>query len=144
MIRRRYYPSIWNEFQRLQQEMEKTFGDLAPSASRNRQGYPAINIWANAENAIITAEIPGIDKNDIEVNVMGDTISISGTRKPEELPEGAKYHRREIGYGSFQRSLQMPYAIDPKKVKATFKNGILSITLPRSEAEKPKKIAVKG
>ena len=140
----RSYPSLWNEFLRLQKEMENFLGDTSRLVSRRAHQYPTINVWANTESAMVTAEIPGIDKDDIEVNVIGDTLSIKGSRKPEELPENAKYHRQEIVYGDFQRTLQLPYTIDAKKVKATFKHGILTITLPRLEAEKPKKITVKG
>ena len=143
MYRTTSFPTIWNEFLRLQRDMDKLLGDSYQSSKRIAPQYPAINVWANQDSAMITAELPGLNKKDIEINVIGDTVSIKGSREPEELPKNAKYQRQEIGYGNFHRSLQFPYTIDANKVEATFKIGILTVKLPRIEAEKPKKIVVK-
>jgi HSP20 family protein len=144
MYRRYRTPSIWQEMNRLQRDMNRLFGDYVPGRVQTAPSYPAMNVWADENSALITAEIPGIDKDDLEINVTGDTLSLSGERKLEELPEGARYHRQERTSGKFNRSVQLPYTVDVQKVKATFKNGVLQIVLPRVEAEKPKKIAVKA
>ena len=143
MYRRYRIPSIWQEMNRLQREMNRIFGTYSPAASLAAPSYPPINIWADENNALITVEIPGVDKGDLDVNVTGDTLTLSGERKLDEIPNGAQFHRQERSYGKFNRSVQMPYTVDVQKVKATFKNGLLKIELPRVEAEKPKKIAVK-
>ncbi|MEW6717876.1 MAG: Hsp20/alpha crystallin family protein [Chloroflexota bacterium] len=137
-------PSIWQDMNRLQREMNRLLRDYYPRRWRNAPSFPAVNIWANEESALITAEVPGVNADDIDINVVGETLTLSGSCKAEELPENAVYHRRERGYGRFTRSLQLPYSVDVNKVEATFKNGVLSIYLPRVGEEKPKKIIVKS
>jgi HSP20 family protein len=129
--------------ERLQQDMNRLFGDLSSNRLRRAPSFPAMNIWASEESAMITAEIPGVSKDELEINVTGDTLTVSGVRKAEDLPENAHYHRRERSYGEFSRSIQLPYTVDVNKVKAIFKNGVLKIDLPRVDAERPKKITVK-
>ena len=144
MYRRYRTPSIWREMDRLQQDMNRLFSDMTPNRMRKAPSFPAINIWAAEDRAKITAEIPGLGKDDLEINLTGDTLTLSGMREQTELPEGAHYHRQERRYGEFNRSIQLPYTVDVNKVKATFKNGVLTVELPRVEAEKPKKITVKA
>ncbi len=143
MYRRYRTPSIWHEMRRMQDEMDKLTREFSPRNTQSNRSYPAVNIWADEESAIITAEIPGVSKDELDINVTGDTLTLSGSRKPEDLPQGAKYHRQERNYGEFSRSIRLPYTVDVNKVKASFKNGILEVSLPRVEAEKPKKIVVK-
>ena len=143
MYQRFRSPSFWQEMNRLQKEMNRLYSNIPTSRSRTAQSYPAINVWADENSALITAEIPGINKEELEVNVTGDTLTISGERKPDVLPDTAYYHRRERSFGKFSRNIQLPYTININKVKASFMNGLLEITLPRIDAEKPKKIAVK-
>ncbi len=111
---------------------------------RKAPSFPAMNVWAAEDSALITAEIPGVNKNELEINVTRDTLTLSGVRNADELPDGAGYHRRERPYGEFSRNIQLPYTVDVDKVKATFKNGVLKVELPRIEAEKPRKISVKA
>ena len=143
MYRRYRTPSIWREMNRLQHDMNRLFVDPAVNRMRKAPSFPPINIWATEDSAKIIAEIPGVQKDDLEINVTGDTLTLSGVRKQDELPEDARYHRRERRYGEFDRSIQLPYTVDVNKVKAAFQNGILTVDLPRVEAEKPKKITVK-
>jgi HSP20 family protein len=144
MYRRYRTPSIWQEMRRIQDEMDRLSRDFSPRFAQSKTTYPAVNIWADEESAIITAEIPGVSQDGLNINVTGDTLTLGGARIPEELPEGAKYHRQERSYGEFSRSIRLPFTVDVNKVKASFKNGILEIFLPRIEAEKPKKISVKS
>jgi HSP20 family protein len=129
---------------RMQEEMNRLFSGTSANRVRRAPSYPPVNVWAAEDSAIITAEIPGLDKDDLDINVTGDTLTLSGARKSDDLPEGGRYHRRERTFGEFNRSIQLPYTVDVNKVKATFKNGVLKVELPRVEAEKPKKIAVKA
>ena len=144
MYRRYRTPSIWREMDRLQRDMNRIFGDLNVNRTRKASSFPAINVWAAEESARVTAEIPGVSKDDLDINVTGDTLTLSGVRSQDDLPEGARYHRQERRFGEFNRSIQLPYTVDVNKVKAVFKNGVLSVDLPRVEAEKPKKISVKA
>lgn len=143
MYRRYRTPTIWREMDRLQQDMNRLFGDMNVNRTRKASSFPAINVWAAEESARVTAEIPGVSKDDLDINVTGDTLTLSGVRSQDGLPEGARYHRQERRFGEFSRSIQLPYTVDVNKVKAVFKNGVLSVDLPRVEAEKPKKITVK-
>jgi HSP20 family protein len=142
MLRRYYSP--FREFERLQQEMNRLFDGTRESAFRSAPGYPAMNIWVNDDEAILTAELPGIDPDDLDISIAGETLTLSGEYKPEELPENAKVHRQERAYGSFTRSFQLPFVVDAGKVEAGYARGILQARLPRAEADKPKKIAVKA
>lgn len=144
MYRRYRTPSIYRELLRMQNQMDRLFKESSPRTLSRASTFPPINIWSDDENAMITAEIPGVDKNDLDISVTGDTLTISGSRNPDELPDGARYHRNERNYGEFNRSIQLPYTVDVDKVKADFSMGVLKVDLPRVESEKPKKITVKA
>lgn len=144
MYRRFRSPSIWQEMDQLQREMNRLFDTTSKERVFNSPNYPAINIWTNEDGQLISAEMPGVHPDDIDIDVTGDALSISGERKPDEVAAGARYHRRERTYGSFSRTVQLPFMVDTGKVEASFKNGVLLIALPRAEADKPKKILVKS
>ena len=91
-----------------------------------------------------SAEMPGVSVKDIDININGNELTISGQRNSDEIPEGAHYLRRERNFGKFARTIQLPFTVDPEKVEANFKDGVLTITLPKAEAEKPKKISIKS
>lgn len=103
--------------------------------------YPAFNVWANHDGAIIVGELPGVKLEDIEITTSGKTIEIKGTRK-EEAQEKGVYLRRERPEGEFNRSIELPFQIDAAKVEAKLTNGVLEITLPRAESDKPRKITI--
>jgi len=111
---------------------------------RTAPGFPAVNVWANQEGLVLTAEAPGVKAEDIDVSVVGETLTLSGVRQPDEVAEGTRYHRQERGYGKFVRNVQLPFPVDVEKVQAEFKDGVLQISMPRAEADKPRKIAVKA
>jgi len=144
MYRRYRIPSVLREMERLQREMNRVYDSFYPSQLRPAPGYPALNIWTNENGLSITAEVPGIKPEDIDISVVGETLTLSGERYPDGLPEDAQYHRQERGYGKFSRTIQLPFPVDVNKVEATFKNGVLQVSLPRAEADKPKKIVVKS
>jgi HSP20 family protein len=105
--------------------------------------FPAINILTSEDGQIVTAELPGMKAEDIEINVSADTLVLSGERTLDQA-EDVQYHRQERSHGKFSRSIQLPFMIDPGKVEAVFKDGILEISMVRAETDKPKKIAVKS
>lgn len=146
MLRRPFFDygvtSPWREMARLQREMNRLFDAFSLAGGRTAPSYPAMNVWTNDEGALITAELPGIDPDDIDISVVGDTLTLSGSRQPEELQEGETYHRRERSFGKFSRTFQLPFQVEADQVEASFKNGVLSISLPRAEQDKPKKIVV--
>lgn len=144
MYRHYRIPAVWHEMDRLQSEMNRLFEVYYPNRVRQAPSYPALNVWANDEGLKVTAEVPGVSPDDIDISVVGDMLTLSGTRKNDELDENARYHRQERGYGDFTRSLQLPFPVDVNKVEATFHNGLLMVAMPRAEEDKPRKITVKS
>lgn len=137
-------PPIWREMDRLQRDMNRLFNQYTSPRRRITPSYPAVNVWFNDESLVVSAEMPGVIAENLDINVQRDNLTISGTLGAEELPEGARYHRKERSSGQFSRTIQMPFAVDPDAVDASFKDGVLNITLPRAEADKPKKITIKS
>lgn len=144
MYRRFQRPSIWQEMDQLQREMNRLFDATSTGRVFNSPGYPAINVWTNDDGQLITAEMPGVHPDALEIDVTGDALSISGERKQDEIAKDARYHRRERSYGAFSRTVQLPFMVDTDKAEASFNNGVLQISLPRAEADKPKKITIKS
>ncbi len=104
-----------------------------------------ITIGRALENdVVVTSEIPGVNPDDIDISVTGDTLTIKGKRQQPELKEGQTWQRRERSGGSFYRTIELPFTVDSSKVEADYTKGILKITLPRAESEKPKKISIKA
>jgi HSP20 family protein len=128
------------EMERLQSQFHKLLGwDREPSISE----FPPVNVWTSQDGCIVTAEIPGVNPGDIELSVVNQTLTVKGSRMPDELKHGEEYHRRERGYGQFTRAIELPFPVDPDKVDARFSKGVLSVNLPRTEHDKPRKIDVK-
>ncbi len=105
---------------------------------------PALDVSETDDAVLVHAEVPGIDPKDIEVTVVGDTLTIRGEKSDETKQSGRNYHRIERRYGSFTRSLTLPASVDPDKVTATARNGVLEIRLPKREEAKAKRIEVTG
>jgi len=118
------------------------FEDFFRYQPEQSAGGPAVNTWKDDDKAVVEAEIPGVDPKDVDISVSGRTLTITGERKAEELKDEERYHYKERWHGSFQRSFELPYAIDQTKIEAAYKDGILTVTLPRAKADKPRKIEV--
>jgi HSP20 family protein len=127
---------------RLQQALDtyRTSDWLAagPSASGS---FPPLNAFRKGEDYVLVAELPGIDRAELDIQVKGNTVRIAG-RKAPKYPEAMSLHRRERPFGQFDRALTVPIEIDPDKVQASYRNGVLAILLPRAERDKPRKIAL--
>lgn len=103
---------------------------------------PAADLIENKDNFVVTAELPGIRKEDIKVTVQNNMLIISGEKKRETENNGDTWHRVERSYGSFNRTFDLPALIDANKINAEFKDGILRVHLPKVEEAKPKEIAI--
>lgn len=103
---------------------------------------PRVDVHDTEKEVVIDAELPGVDKKDIKVEVKDQTLTLAGERKYEEKTEKDNYHRIERRYGKFSRTFSLPKTIDAGKVKAKYTNGILTLTLPKKEEAKPKEIQV--
>jgi HSP20 family protein len=104
---------------------------------------PAVDLFEEKDDIVVKAELPGIDKDNIEVNLTDHTLTIKGEKKKEEEVKEENYFRSERSYGSFVRTLELPKDVHADKVKASFKNGILEIRMPKTEEAKAKEIKVK-
>ena len=109
-----------------------------------RSSFPAMNVWEGEDSVVVTAEMPGVLAEEIEITVKDNKLTLSGDRNNEELPEGTRYNRRERGNGEFTRSLKLRFRVDSENIRASFENGILKIALPRFPEEQPKKIDIKS
>ncbi len=131
----------WRELTRLQDEVNRLFSGTLEA----RTGWaPAVNVWTNDDGAVLRATLPGYDASKIDISVLGDSVTITGKREPAEARKDVTFHRRERELGSFSRTMQLPFRIEAEQVRADCKTGVLELTLPRAEADRPKRIAVKA
>ena len=131
------FASLRDEFDRV---FETSFGSaFRPLGSLNRWN-PAVDVYQNRDQYTVYAELPGLKKEEIEISLRGDTLTISGERKLEENKEEGS--RTERFFGKFQRSVILPVPVNSEAVSATYKDGILKVVLPKAEAAKPKQIPV--
>ena len=142
MYRRYARPSIWPEMERLQRDMNRLFKDVSGGIGR-ASSYPAMNVWTGDDTAIVSAEVPGVAPEEIEISIVGESLTLSGERKADDVAAGAQYHRRERGCGKFSRTIELPFRVDADDVEARFRNGVLAVHLPRAAADKPRNITVK-
>lgn len=133
------WPALRTDLERLQEEMSKLYSGAMRTIAPE---YPAVNVWANADAAVVTIELPGVATEDLDISVVGSALTVKGKR--DTNGESGKHHRRERVYGSFSRAIDLPFEVDQEKIDAKLANGILNITLPRAEADKPRKIKVKA
>lgn len=136
-------PSAWRELERVQQQMNWIMSDPWMNCFETPATFPPMNVYSNKDGIMVTAEVPGLGAEDIEISVVGETLTISGARKPVTVGDDYSYHRQERISGEFTRTVELPHTVDAEKVDARMANGILNIFMPRVEADKPRKIAVK-
>jgi HSP20 family protein len=103
---------------------------------------PVVDIYENEDTVVVKAELPGVDKKDIKVDLKDGVLTLSGERSHEKEVKEENYYRKERAFGRFHRSFSVPADIDPDKIKAEFKDGVLKVEIPKPEEQKPKKIAV--
>ena len=106
-----------------------------------RGAYPPLNIFRQGDDLVVITELPGLQREDVDVQVQGDRLRIAG-KKEVEYDEGASVHRRERIAGRFDRSIAIPIEVDAERVKAEYRNGVLALLLPRAERDKPKSIPI--
>jgi HSP20 family protein len=128
----------FTEVRRLQDEVNRLFSSyqLAPSAT-----FPPVNAFANEDGIALSAQLPGVEQDHLEISVFRDTLTLRGKRQPGATERQA-YHRRERGHGEFVRNISLPFRVDPDRVEATVQDGVLRLSLHRPEQDKPKRIKV--
>ncbi|MBD3426840.1 MAG: Hsp20 family protein [Candidatus Omnitrophica bacterium] len=142
---------VWQPFremENLQSEMNRLF-DLTlgrwPARSTGlMEGAwsPTVDVFESKENVLVKADIPGMKKEDIDISVRGDVLTIKGEKKEETETKDRDHVKTERFYGSFNRGIALPSEVDESKVKAVYKDGVLEIVLPKKEEQKPKQISI--
>jgi HSP20 family protein len=141
----RYSPGadLWAEplvtLRRIQDEINRAFSDqrLVPTSE-----FPPLNIWRGQDGVIVTAEVPGVSLDAIDLTVHQNTLTIKGRREPGATNADVSFHRRERTFGPFSRTITLPFSVDADQVRASANNGILTVELPRPESDKPRKIKI--
>jgi len=123
---------------------EDAFTRLFNEPQTNRPWSPAVDIYETENELVVKADLPDVDLKDIDVRVENQTLTIAGERKFEKEDNGKGYHRIERSYGNFTRSFAVPNSFDTDKIGASFKNGVLSVSLPKKEAAKPRQIKIEA
>lgn len=146
-------PSRWggltpsNDLNRLRSQIDRLFEDpfgLVTQTTSFFEGLtPPVDIHEDKDKYVVKAELPGMNQQDIDVSLEGNTLTISGERKQEDEKEEGENYRSERYFGRFQRSVTLPTGVDANEIQATYKDGILTVTLPKSEEAKPKQIQVR-
>jgi len=140
---------LFREMDAMSREMESILGSLGFGRAIEPglvspfelRGYPRIDVREEAEQFTVTALIPGIDPKELEMTVLGNTLTLSGERR-NGSPQNVTWHRRERGIGKFLRTIDLPAEIEADQVKAEFRDGVLTVILPKAAAAKPKRIAI--
>ena len=141
----------WNPFREMEELHNRLTSLLEPAARRREDGdetltgqwAPPVDIVETDKDYLIKAELPGLKKDDVKVTFESGNLTIAGERKFEKEEDGKRYHRVELTYGTFLRSFSLPANTDPNGINAEFKDGVLHVHVAKTEAARPKEIAVK-
>lgn len=133
-------------FTQLRREIDRAFQSMHQGDVWSQRGagvFPALNLYDDGESYMLRAEIPGLNKEELEVSARGDQVILRGKRTIEAAAQDASYHRREREEGTFRRVVALPQPVDPSKVMASYTDGILEIVLPRAEQAVLRRIEIK-
>jgi len=135
---------------RMREEMDRVFSGLAetfpevgPLNMLGGRAVPALNVWEDDTHLYAEAEVPGMKFGDLEITLMGNELTIKGTREEQAAQKDVSYVRRERSVRSFSRVVRLPSDVDAEKVTARLEDGVLTVTIPKSEASRPRKIEIK-
>jgi HSP20 family protein len=132
----------------MRHEMNRLMNDLFKGSHEGNGGrsvgswMPAVDVYENEQALILKAELPGFSKDDVHVELKDNVLTLKGERKREVEVKEEQYHRMERSHGTFQRSFALPIGVEAEKAEATFKDGVLELTLPKAEVAKPKRIGI--
>jgi len=139
----------WKDFGSLQERINRMFDDtirtLYPTDGEELEKgtwAPAVDIYETNDSFVVSADLPGLNKDEIQIDLKDNTLTLKGEKKFEEKVSKDNYIRVERAYGSFVRSFTLPQNVDPEKIKAKYKEGVLEMTIPKKEEAKPKQIKV--
>ena len=136
----------WTDASDIQQEVNRlfdsVFGQPAPARSPERFWAPAADMYETKDNLVLKFEVPGVSEKDLSVSILGDVLTLKGERKVNEELGDESYHRLERVHGKFERAVPLPMPVQADRVKATYRDGVLEVTLPKAEETKPKEIRI--
>jgi HSP20 family protein len=140
----------WDPFEEmgvLRRAMDRVIADMLGGSWRRRdlelqQWEPAVEMYETNDDVVVRAEVPNIDPKDLEISVVGDVLAIKGSTKREEEKKERSYYLRELRYGAFARMLPLPVEVRGEDAKATYKDGVLEIRIPKSERVRPRRVEV--
>jgi len=141
IVRWKPFGDLMDSFEEMERRMRKAYGEEG-TESESMVWAPRVDIKENEGELVVQAEVPGMKKEDFNVNMKEGVLSISGEKRSEEKTEGDNWHRIERVFGRFQRSFYIPTEVDDKKIKAAYKDGVLTVTLPKREEAKRKEIPI--
>jgi HSP20 family protein len=137
----------FREMMALRKGMDRLFDEMLESPQWPTEGMGehrlALDVTEKEDRFVVKASLPGINPDDLEINLTDNILTIKGEVRQEEEKEGEKYHLRERRYGRFVRSLTLPVSVNDRQCEATYENGVLTLELPKSEEAKPKRISIK-
>jgi len=144
-VRRDLFNELFGDVTQFQNEFQRMFGrNVFGNGARWASAGPAMNVWADEHAVYADVDLPGVDVDKLDVSVTeGNKLTIQGERPVLDLPN-VVWHRQERGHGTFTRQLTLPTMVDADKVEARYENGVLRLTLPKADAAKPRKIAIKA
>ena len=131
----------WNELNRLQDELNRLFSG-ATRGARDSGGYPNVNVWVHDDGAQVVADLPGVDPDGVDISVMSESVTLRGKREADTLAEGHTAHKTERFHGSFSRTVDLPFRVDPERVEASYDKGVLKVSLPRARDERARRVKV--
>lgn len=133
----------FREMSRLRREMDSLMSGIPGETPLGSGVFPALNVVEEGDKLVVTAEIPGVVADELDISIEGTTLAIRGERKLEQA-ENVNYHRRERKAGRFQKALTLPYEVNADAVEASCRDGVLKLVLPKAEHAKPKKITLRA
>jgi len=134
---------VWREMDRLRREMDSLFTGYERSGG-GPATFPLVNVYDGKENVVVTAELPGMTKDRVGITFADGVLTLSGTMEPLAAAKGMSVVRQERSAGAFEKTLRIPTKVEQGKISASFENGILTVTLPKSEEAKPKTITIEA
>lgn len=136
------------ELSTIREEMNRLFDDFFTALPERRrellegEWLPSIDVAETDDSVVVKAELPGVNQSDVDITIVNDVLTLKGEKKEEKEIKKENYHRVERSYGSFQRTVSLPTGVQADKAKAVYKDGILTVTVPKSEEAKPKTIKI--
>jgi HSP20 family protein len=139
----------WTTLPTLQDRINRIFEEAFPRSSAKEGEFaladwrPAVDTYEENNNIVIKAELPGVKKENVTIDIKDNMLTLKGERSEETEVKEENYYRKERSYGKFHRAFTLPDAVDPNKIEASFKDGVLKISIPKAEEAKSKKIEIK-